>query len=140
MALLDLTGKAMRKPTPYQFHQAYSILYYRPKDSPLREEIDNLWKRREEQEVIDLLSPFTKLDKPTADTRLNFHNTAMRWKCSLVTEEERQEMEEWIASSVLGKEEDILKPWKAEEGDNEQSMENEFIQRYVFPSLSKVLP
>ena len=130
----------MRKLTPHQFHQAYSILYYRPKKSPLREEIDNLWKRREEQEVIDLLSPFTKLDKPTADTRLNFHNTAMRWKCSLVTEEERQEVEEWIANSVLWKEEEISKPWKAEEGNDEQSMENEFIQRCTVQLLPKVLP
>ena len=66
-------------------------------------------------------------------------NTAMRWKCSLATEEERQKVEEWIATSVLGKEEEILKPWKAEEGDDEQLVENEFIQRCTFHFLSKVL-
>jgi len=105
--LLDLTSKNLWKPLPYQLHQAYSIRYHRPADSPLREVVQDLWDHREEQLVVDLLSPFMKTggvdtdDTNTSDTNtddadtsessdksLKFHNAVMRWKCSSLTEEE----------------------------------------------------
>jgi len=44
-------------------------------------------------------------------------------------------MEEWIASDVVEKEQDISKPWKAGEGEDELSVENEYIQRYALLKL-----
>ena len=130
--LLDLTGKAVRKPSPYQLHHAYSVRYFRPANSPLRKEVDDLWERQADKTVIDLLSPFLKTDN-SGDKQLNFHNAIMRWKCSLLNKEELQEMEDWIADAVLKKGEEISKPWKVglgEDGD-ELSVENEYIQRCV---------
>lgn len=127
--LLDLTGKTTRKPIPYQLHHAYSIRYYRDPNSPLRKEVDDLWDRREDKEVIEQLATFTKSDDLSSDNRLSFHNAVMRWKCSLLTEEELQELEEWITNSLAEKEEAISKPWKAGQDEGELSAENEYIQR-----------
>ena len=57
----------------------------------------------------------------------------MRWKCSLLTEEEHEELEDWIASLVVEKEELMRQPWKAgqEEGEDELLAENKYIQRCV---------
>ena len=136
-ALLDLTGKkTSRKPTPYQLHQAYSIKYHRPADSPLRKEVLDLWERREEPEVVDILSKFSNSDDPPASHHLTFHNAIMRWKCSLLTDEERKGLEDWILESVIEKKEENARPWKAEVGDDELAAENEYIQRHVvLPSL-----
>ena len=127
--LLDLTGKTARKPTAYQLHHAYSIRYHRDADSQLRKEVDDLWDRRGDEDVIEQLAAFTKSNNLSSDSRLNFHNAVMRWKCSLLTDEELQEMAEWIANSVAEKEEVISKPWKAGQVEEGLSAENEYIQR-----------
>ena len=88
-----------------------------------------------DEDVIEKLSHFSKSDDISTGSRLNFHNAVMHWKCSLLTEEEHQEMEEWIANSVLEKEQDISKPWKAGEDGDELSAENDYIQRYALPNL-----
>lgn len=72
----------------------------------------------------------------SSNKTLNFHNAAMRWKCSLLNEEQLLDMEEWIATKVSEKMEDISKPWTAGSGEDELSKENEYIQAYVFLSLS----
>jgi len=136
--LLDLTGKATRRLTPYQLHQAYSIKYFRPSDSPLRKEVADLWVRRDEPEVVNTLTPFMKTD--FAVNRLNFHNAVMRWKCSLLTQEEIQTLEDWIAESLHTKEEEMMKPWMVGTSEDELSAENKFIQRYVSPQLPTVTP
>ena len=64
----------------------------------------------------------------------------MRWKSSLAIEEQHQEMQDWIANTVLEKEEEISKPWKADEGEDGQSMENEYIQRYTLPTSDAGTP
>jgi len=133
--ILDLTGKTQQKPTPYQLHHAYSIRHYREAGSPLQTEVDDLWERRADEDVIKQLSPFSKAKDLSTGSRLNFHNAVMRWKCSSLDEEELQEMEEWIASDVVEKEQDISKPWKAGEGEDELSVENEYIQRYALLKL-----
>jgi len=138
--LLDLTGKTSRKPTPYQIHHAYSIRYHREPDSPLRKEVEDLFGRRENQDIIDLLGPFSTAKDLATGSRLNFHNAVMRWKCSLLTEEERQEMDDWIARSTAEKKEINSKPWKAVKDDekDELSVENEFIRRCVlFPDTAR---
>jgi hypothetical protein len=72
--------------------------------------------------------------------RLPFHNAVMRWKCSLLTEEELRDMDEWIANSLSGKKEVFLKPWKATQGEEDElSTENEYIQRYALPSPQIVM-
>ena len=134
-AFLDLTGKSTWKPTPNQLHHAYSIRYFRPTDSPLRAELDDLWSRRDQQEVVNLLSPFSKAEDLSTGTHLNFHNTFMRWKCLLLTEAELEDMNDWIANAVLEKEEELSKPWKTERGEDALSVENEYIQKYV-PTIS----
>ena len=70
----------------------------------------------------------------SSDRDLNFHNAVMCWKCSLLTEEELHDMEEWIADALSAKKEDISKPWKMGR-DDELSEENEYIQTYVTPPL-----
>jgi hypothetical protein len=92
--------------------------------------VDDLWERRGEKDVIDLLAPFITIDEPP-NTRLEFHNVVMRWKCSLLTDEERQELQDWIDKDLEKKEEATKQPWKAmqETGDDEISTENRYIQR-----------
>jgi len=60
----------------------------------------------------------------------------MRWKCSLLTEEELEDMEDWISDSVVEKEEKITAPWKAGKGGDKLSTKNEFFQRYAPPRYS----
>ena len=113
----------------YQLHHTYSIRYHQDADSPLRKEVNDLWDQQGDEDVIEQLAPFTKADDPSGDSRLNFHNAVMCWKCSLLTDEELQEMAEWIANSVAEKEEVISKPWKAGQVEEGLSVENEYIQR-----------
>ena len=138
---LDLAGKSNRKRAPYQFHHAFSVRYFGGKDSPLRREVDDLWNRRGEKSVIDLLAPFMHTDdsshpqshNPDDSSRLQFHNAVMRWKCSLLTDEQRQEHHEWIEQTRAEKEDEARRPWKAVQdvGDDELLVENMYIQKYV---------
>ena len=133
--LLDLAGKSNRKPAPLQLYQAYSVRFSRPKDSPVRQEVEDLWNRREEKSVVDQLTPFMNSGDPL-NSRLAFHNTVMRWKCSLLTDEERKELQDWIAERVVEKEEEMNRPWRATQDTScadELSAENEYIQRCVCP-------
>ena len=123
-----MTGKSSRKPAPHQFHHAYSLCFYQPKDSPLRQEVEDLWNRRKEKSVIDQLTPFMNAGD-SCNRRLGFHNTVMRWKCSLLTDVERQELQDWIDKKVLEKEEETKQPWKA----TQYTAENDYIQWCVCP-------
>ena len=128
--LLDLSGKSNRKLTPLQFHHAFSARFHRS-DEILQKEVDDLWDRRGEESVIELLTPFATTN--TFTERLDFHNSAMRWKCSLLTDEESQEHQDWIDRELADREEKLKQPWKAtgETGPNKLSAENEYVQRYV---------
>ena len=133
--VLNLTGKITRKVAPHQFHHAYSIQFYRPDNSQLRQEVDELWSRREEQSVIDMLAPFmTQGGAANPNKILNFHNAVMRWKCSLLTDEEREAHHDWIEEDARQRAEEAEKPWKAEGCSSELAAENEFIQRYALLS------
>ena len=134
-ASLDLSGKSNRKHPPYQFHHAFSVRYWR-KDPSLRQEAKDLWARRNEQKVIDLLAPFMNVN---CYTYLQFHNAIMRWKCSLLTDEQRQEHQAWIEQNLLEKEDEVNRPWRAmlAEGDDESLVENSYIQRCVLHCFSQ---
>ena len=136
---MDLTGKSARKPVPLQPYQAYSARYFQP-NSPLREEVDDLWNRREEQEVIDILSPFM-VGEASHNRRLFFHNAVMKWKCSKLSEDEKEELQAWIEDEVDERWDAIKHPWKnpqVEEAD-ELTVENQYIQRYVATIFSERL-
>jgi len=124
-----LTGKSGRKPAPLQFHQAYSVRFFQPKGSLLREEVGKLWNKREEKSTINLLTPFTT--NGNLDSYLPFHAAVMRWKCSSLTDEERQETQDWIDQKVLEKEEGMKRPWSVanDVGEDELAAENKYIQR-----------
>ena len=65
----------------------------------------------------------------------------MRWKYSLLTDEERKELDDWIAEDLMKKEEESKHPWKAtrDVDDDELAKENDFIQRYLpIPSPNEV--
>jgi capsid protein len=73
---------------------------------------------------------------PTDDQsnrRLGFHNAVMRWKCSGFTDEERQDLQDWIDDKAMKKEIERKQPWKVmqETGADEISTENGYIQRYA---------
>ena len=57
----------------------------------------------------------------------------MRWKCSLLTGEERQEHQDWIDQRALEREQEMKQPWKAMQDEDEDRLatENKYIQRYV---------
>lgn len=130
--MIDLSAKPARKTSEYQQHHAYSVRYYRPEGSALRKEVDDLWNRRNQKAVLDLLTPFAN-DRPLK-TRLDFHNATMAWKCSLLTKDEAEELKEWNENVTLERQEKLLKPWVSGDCDNDLAAENEFIQRYNIPS------
>jgi len=70
------------------------------------------------------------------DSRMLFHNAVMRWKCSLLSEEEKIELQKWIDDDIAKKWADIQQPWKSLQTDDidEPTAENQYVQRYVsFP-------
>lgn len=131
-ATVDLTGNPPRKPPPLQPHQAYSVQHHRADDAPLRAEVEDLWVRRQEQGVIDTLTPFS-IQEGDLNVRLHFHNAVMRWKCSLLTEDESSDLQEWIESDAERKWTDVREPWRAlqTEDTDELTAENQYVQKYV---------
>ena len=136
-AVLDLSGNGIRKPAPKQFYHAYSVIYFRPEDSPLRKEVEGLWKRRSQKEVIDKLTPFASQGDDLSN-RLFFHNAVMRWKCSLLNEDERRKVEEWIENDVQERWDEAKHPWKALQTQDVDQMtaENQYVQEYIRPLTS----
>jgi hypothetical protein len=67
------------------------------------------------------------------DVRLHFHNAVMRWKCSLLTEDENSDLQEWIGSDVERRWTDVREPWRAlqTEDTDELTAENQYVQKYV---------
>ena len=134
---LDLSGKSRRKKPPYQPHQAFSIIYWRPKDSPLRREVEDLWARRNEDSVHEMLKPFlndaVKSSTSTSE-KLLFHMAVMRWKYSLLNLDERTALHNWIAEQRTSKGTARALPWSEEavEHGDDLFAENVHIQKCVF--------
>ena len=134
VCLLDLSGKSRRKKPPYQLHQAFSVLYWKPKDSPLRREVLDLWERRNEASVRETLKPFLKAttkSSTTSSEKLVFHIAVMRWKCSLLTPEELAMLQDWIKKQQKDRKKAQALPWSSEaaEHGDKQFAENVHIQR-----------
>lgn len=127
---LDLTGKSTRKPPPLQPHQAYSVIHFRPDQSPLREEVQDLWDRRDDEDVKKMLSSFV-VNEGQNNKRILFHNTVMRWKCSLLSQDEQRELQEWIKDDERKRWDAIRYPWRALQTTDvsEMTAENQHIQR-----------
>jgi len=91
-----------------------------------------LWNRRKEKAVIEMLSPFM-VQESDGDKRLHFHNAVMRWKCSLLTEEETLELQAWIDEDIRKRLVDVEEPWTTlqTDGVDEPTAENLYVQRYV---------
>lgn len=127
---LDLTGRSARKKPPYQLHQAFSVVNWRPEGSPLRREVNDLWSRRKDSAVRKSLDPFVTTSGDIASlTRLQFHMTVMQWKCSLMSTDEAETLQDWIDEQrVLNG-----RPWaiEADAYGDELVAENQHIQRSV---------
>ena len=130
-------GNGNRKPAPKQFHHAYSNIYFQPEDLPLRQEVQDLWEHQSEKEVIDKLTPFVN-NGDDFSNRMFFHNTVMRWKSSLLSEEEQCIVEEWIEADVEKRRDEVKHPWKATQTQDadEMTAENQFVQEYGFSHLN----
>lgn len=126
---IDLSGRAARKPPPLQLYQGYSSRFYKEENVALRAEVEDLWGRREEQDVIDQLEPFT-LNGGIPNERMLFHNAVMRWKCSLLTDDERRDLEVWIEDEAQKRWDATLQPWKVQiKGVDELTAENQYTQK-----------
>jgi hypothetical protein len=127
---LDLTGRSARKKPPYQLHQAFSVVNWRPEGSPLRREVNDLWSRRKDSAVCESLNPFVTTSGGIGSlTRLQFHMTVMQWKCSLMSTHEAETLQDWIDEQrVLNG-----RPWaiEADAYGDELVAENQHIQRSV---------
>lgn len=137
--VLDLSGKRARKPSPLQPHQAYSVKYYQDEKSPLRPVVEDLWNRRKEKAVIDLLAPHMVGEKG-ATNRMLFHNAVMRLKHSELSESEKQKLQEWIDEEVEDRWDAARYPWKNPDGTDAENLtaENQYVQRSVSVPYRKV--
>lgn len=109
-------------------------LYWQPKDSPLRREVEDLWVRRKEGPVHKTLKPFLKdtfRASTTTSEKLLFHMAVMRWKYSLLTPSQQTAVQNWIHEEYMLKEKVQIFPWSEEackHGDH-LFAENTYIQR-----------
>ena len=103
-------------------------MHFQPDDSPVRKEVKDLWTRRKEKDVVDQLSAFK--GQQDADSPMLFHNAVMRWKCSLLSEDERHELQAWTERDVEKKWDAIQHPWRVckDEEVDDLTAENQFIQ------------
>jgi hypothetical protein len=142
--VLDLSGKSRRKTVPYQLHQAYSILHWRPDNAPLCREVEELWAKRTEASVCKTLQPFLKETVSTSTTTsemLLFHMAVMRWKCSLLPPDELTVLQNWVSEQHALKETARALPWFEEANKHGDPLfaENTFIQRSVISLFSSEL-
>lgn len=87
-----------------------------------------------------MLSPFF-VGEANGDRRLFFHNAVMRWKCSKLTKEENQDLQEWIDNEVEERWDAIKHPWRNPriKQVDELTAENQYVQRYSALSSGKTL-
>ena len=96
----------------------------------MRAEVEELWGRRRQPGVIALLSPFMVNEKDS-ETRMLFHNAVMRQKYSLLTEDEKLNLQAWIDDDAQKRWDIIQHPWKATLTDDtdELTAENQYVQK-----------
>jgi hypothetical protein len=81
------------------------------------------------------------INKADYDSRMLFHNGVMRWKCSLLNEQEKLDLQAWVDDDIAKRWEDIQKPWKSlqTEDMDELTAENQYVQKYVSQFPPQVL-
>ena len=114
----------------------YSVLHWKPQDSPLRREVRDLWERQNEDSVWETLKLFlgkTAQATTTASEKLLSHIVVMRWKCSLLNLDEVAMLQDWINEQQKVRQKAQTLPWSAEgdEYGDKQSAENTYIQGCV---------
>ena len=129
--VLDVTGKSTRKKPPLQKWQAYSVLKYRPSDSPLRDEVQTLYESRNDPTAISFLLPFlppgTNL---TAIHPLVFRSAFMREHCTRLSTKEKEEVEAYVEQQELLATEHRDQPWFLDDDYEDKPLlaENRYIQ------------
>lgn len=109
-------------------------MFWKPKGSKLREEVKDLWARRNKPYVCETLKPFlndTIKASTSSSEKLLFHMAVMRWKCSLLTPDEVTVLHDWIDEQQRLKEKTQALPWSEEAGKHGDDVFAENIQRYV---------
>jgi len=76
------------------------------------------------------------------DTRMLFHNAVMRQKCSLLTEDEKADLQAWIDDDIQKRWEGIREPWKmtGSKDVSELTAENQHVQGYAVFFVSCITP
>jgi len=130
--LLDLAGANSRKKPPLQAWQAYSALYYRPKDSPLRAEVRALFEQRHNPDAVaylaDFLPPETDIG---AIDFLIFLGAFAQERCMYLSTDEEEVVRAYIEADQLLALERQDYPWRDDNDyeDNPLLAENRYIQR-----------
>lgn len=88
----------------------------------------------------ETLKPFLKeAAKASMSTseKLVFHMAVMRWKCSLLTLDERTTLDKWIDEQRTSKEKARTLPWSEEAGEHGDELfaENVYVQRCVIQTF-----
>lgn len=130
-SVLDLSGKHSRKMPPLQKWQAFSIIYYRPPDSPLRIEARSLFEKRGHPAAIKHLAKTLPADADinTIDY-LVFLSAYLRERCTCLSKEEEKKVQDHIDKQESLAVELQDRPWSLDD-DNENDpllAENRYIQ------------
>lgn len=130
--LLDLAGKHTRKKPPLQKWQAFSTIYHRPEDSPLRPVVEALFNRRNDPAAVGYLSDYLP---PGADistvSRFLFHSAYFRERCTRLSSDEEAEVEAYIQEHSRRAETQREQPWFLDDEYEDKPLlaENRFIQQ-----------
>jgi hypothetical protein len=130
--LLDLGGKHSRKKPPLQKWQAFSSIYYRPDDSPLRAEVKLLYKKRHDSTAVGFLSEFLPPDVDISTTDpLTFLGAFSRERCSHLSTKEEEEVQAYIESQQLLSSDQRDHPWFLDDDYEAKPLlaENRYIQQ-----------
>ena len=120
-----------RKRPPLQKWQAFSVLYYRPVDSPLRTEARLLYGKRNDPEATGFLADFFPSNaKISTMSYLTFLSVYLRERCSRLSEEEDQKVKAYIDEQESLAEELRDRPWSLKDDDEWDPLlvENRYIQ------------
>ena len=131
-SLLDLSGKHTRKKPPLQQWQAFSAIYYRPEDSPIRREVDALFNQRNDPAATAYLTSYLPSDTNMKTIkRLLFLSAFLRERCTRLSSEEHTKVHAYIQEQSLLAEEHRDKPWFLDEDYEDKPLlaENRFIQQ-----------
>lgn len=130
-SVLDLSGKNSRKRPAMQRWQAFSAIYYRPEDSPLRGEVQSLFERRGDSTAVAFLASLL-LPNATFNNLeyLTFLSMYLRERCTRLSDDEEQKVEAYIKEQGLLAEEHRDRPWFLDENfqDKPLAAENKYIQ------------